>query len=577
MLLRLLPPLLRPHRRALAAITLLQLAQSVAALALPDLGAALIDDGVLQDDQGFIWRTAGWMAAAALVQLACAAGAVVLAARVAAELAGRLRTDLFAHVQGWSARETARFGAASLLTRTTNDVQQVQTLVQLTLSFMVTAPLMCAGGVVFALAQDLPLSLLILVLTPVLGGSVLGVLRAMTPVAVRLQRALDGVNRILREQIAGQRVIRAFVREEHERDRFAAANASYTTESLRLGRLMALLHPVVTAVAGVTGAAVVWFGAGRVEAGAIGPGALSAFLGYVLQILGAAIMSTYLLQQWPRAQVCAARLREVLDTPTSVPEPAHPVREFAAPGRVELRGAGFGYLGAQEPVLRDIDLVAEPGRTVAVIGGTGSGKSTLLSLLVRLADVTEGAALIGGADVRDLDRATLSRAVGHVPQRAFLFAGTVASNLRFGAPDASDADLWRALEVAQARDFVAALPGGLDSAVAAGGTNFSGGQRQRLTIARAIAAKPAVLLFDDSFSALDSATEARLRAALARETAGTTVIVVAQRVGSIRDADRIVVLDAGRVAGTGTHAELLAANPVYREIVLSQRTEAEAA
>ncbi len=555
----------------------LQLAQTAAALLLPDLSADLIDDGVLEADTGAVWRIGGVMAAVALAQLACALGAVVLAARVSAELAGELRTALFARVQGFSARELGRFGTASLITRTTNDVQQIQTIVQVTLSFMVTAPLMCAGGVAFALAQDVPLSLLLVVVAPMLGGLVVGILRAMTPLSVRLQEALDAVNRIMREQITGQRVVRAFVREEHEQARFGAANAEYTETSLRLGRLMALLHPVVTAVAGVAGAAVVWFGAGRVESGAIGVGALAAFLGYVLQILGAAIMATYLLQQWPRADVCARRIREVLDTVSSVAEPAEPVRALARPGRVELRGVGFGYPGAEEAVLSGVDLVAERGRTVAVIGGTGSGKSTLLSLLPRLADVSEGAVLVGGVDVRELDRKLLSRTIGYVPQRAFLFSGTVASNLRFGAPDASDADLWRALEIAQARDFVEALPGGLEAPISQGGTNVSGGQRQRLAIARALVGRPEVYLFDDSFSALDTSTEARLRAALAEETADAAVIVVAQRVSTVRDADSITVLDAGRVAACGTHAELLASNPVYREIVLSQLTEEEAA
>ncbi|MEV5828030.1 ABC transporter ATP-binding protein [Spirillospora sp. NPDC052242] len=577
MLIRLLPTYLRPHRRALGVVMVLQLLQTTAALLLPDLSADLVDDGVLKGDAAFIWRLGGVMAVVALGQLVCAVGAVVVAARVSAEVAGEMRAALFSRVQDFSAHEVSRFGAASLLTRTTNDVQQIQMFVQITLSFMVTAPLMCAGGVAFALAQDVALSLLLVVVVPVLGGLVIGLLRVMTPLSARLQEIIDAVNRIMREQIMGQRVVRAFVREEHERERFGDTNDAYTEVSLRLGNVMALLHPVVTAVAGVAGAAVVWFGAGRVEAGETGVGALAAFLGYVLQILGAAIMATYLLRQWPRADVCARRVQEVLAAHSGIAEPASPVRALAEPGTVELRGVGFGYPGAEEPVLSGVDLRVERGQTVAIIGGTGSGKSTLLALVPRLADVSAGTLLVGGVDVREMDPRLLSRTVGYVPQRAFLFSGTIASNLRFGAPDADDGDLWRALKVAQARDFVAALPEGLNAQVTQGGTNLSGGQRQRLAIARALVGGPQVYLFDDAFSALDHATEVRLRAALAAETADATVISVAQRVSTVRDADRIVVLDKGRVVGSGTHAELSAANPIYREIVLSQRTDADAA
>ncbi|UGQ13242.1 ABC transporter ATP-binding protein/permease [Yinghuangia sp. ASG 101] len=577
MLIRLLLPYTRPYRRVIGAVLLLQVVQTAAALYLPDLSADIIDKGILRGDTDHIWRVGGIMTAVSLVQLGCAVAAAVLGARVAAELARDMRAALFAHVQSFSAKELNHFGAPSLITRTTNDVQQIQMLVQITLTFMVTAPITLVGGVVFALGQDVPLSLLLVVVAPVLAIAIRAIVRRMTPLSAALQTAIDAVNRIMREQITGLRVIRAFGKEDHEHARFAGANDELTDVSLRVGKLMAVLQPAVTAVAGVAGVAVVWFGAGRIDDGAIDVGALSAFLGYVMQILGAAIMATYLLRQLPRAEVCAERVREVLDTTGTVAPPARAVTALVHPGRVELRDAGFRYPGAEAAVVSGVGFTAHRGETVAIVGGTGSGKSTLLSLVPRLADASEGAVLVGGVDVRDLDRALLSRTVGYVPQRPYLFSGTVATNLRFGAPDATDDDLWRALEIAQAREFVEALPEGLDAPISQGGTNVSGGQRQRLAIARALVGRPDVYLFDDSFSALDYTTDACLRAALARETTGATVLIVAQRVNTIRDADRIVVLDEGRVVGVGTHHELLAGNATYREIVLSQLTEAEAA
>ncbi|GAA4984112.1 ABC transporter ATP-binding protein [Yinghuangia aomiensis] len=577
MLIRLLVPHLRPYRRVIAVVLVLQLGQSAAALYLPDLSADIISKGVLRGDTGHIWRVGGLMTAVSLAQFAAALAATVLSNRAAAGLAQDLRAALFTRVQSFSARELHHFGAPSLITRTTNDVQQIQMLVQVVLTFMVTAPIMCVGGIVFALGQDVPLSLLLVVVMPLLGLVIWAVLRRMTPLSVVMQDTIDTVNRIMREQITGLRVIRAFVQERREHDRFGEANAQLTDVSLRVGRLMALLQPVLTTVTGVAGVAVVWFGARRIDSGAIDVGALSAFLGYVMQVLGAAIMAAYLLRQLPRAEVCAARVREVLETPTSIDAPVLPVDDLPEPGRVEISGAGFRYPGAEAPVLDGVSLTAAPGETVAVIGSTGSGKSTLLSLIPRLADASAGAVAVGGVDVRDIDPATLSKTVGYVPQRPFLFSGTIATNLRFGALEATDDELWRALDIAQARDFVERLPARLNAPIAQGGTNVSGGQRQRLAIARALVGRPDVYLFDDSFSALDYATDARLRDALARETTGVTVIVVAQRVGTIRDADRIVVLDEGRVVGTGTHHQLLAGNATYREIVLSQMTEAEAA
>ncbi|MCK9902662.1 ABC transporter ATP-binding protein/permease [Frankia sp. Cpl3] len=577
MLIRLLPRYLRPYRRMALVVLLLQVGQAAGALYLPALSADVIDHGVLAGDTGYIVRLGGLMVAVSFGQLVCAVAAAVLGARVATYLARDLRAEVFERVLAFSARELDRFGAASLSIRATNDVQQIQMLVQLTLTFMITAPIMCVGGIAFALGEDAVLSLLLAVVIPVLGLAIWLILRGMTPLSEALQSAIDTVNRILGEQLAGLRVIRAFVREDHERARFASVNRQLTDVSVRLGQLTALIFPVITAVGSLAGVAVVWFGAGRVDSGAIGVGALTAFLGYVLQILGAAIMATFLLRQLPRAEVCAQRIDEVLATSSTVLPPDRPVMAPPSPGLVELRRVGFRYPGAEAAVLREVDLVAEPGQTVAVIGGTGSGKSLLLRLIPRLADVTEGEVRVGGLDVRALGGAALREAIGYVPQRPYLFSGTVATNLRLADPDASDADLWRALEIAQAREFVEALPEGLAAPITQGGTNVSGGQRQRLAIARALVGRPAIYLFDDAFGALDYATDARLRAALARETAGATVIIVAQRVSTIRDADRILVLDAGRVVGDGTHHQLLAGNPTYREIVLSQMSAAEAA
>lgn len=577
MLIRLLLRYARPYRRATALVAILQLVQTAAALYLPDLSADVIDKGVLPGDTGHIWRVGGVMIAVSLVQLLCAIAAAVLAARVATYLARDMRASLFGHVQSFSSTELHLFGAPSLIVRTTNDITQIQVLVQITLAFMITAPIMCVGGVVFALGQDVPLSLLLVVIAPLLGAAILVILRRMTPLSATQQSTTDSVNRIMREQITGLRVVRAFVQEDHEHARFAAANTLLTDVSVRAGQLMALMYPLATAVASLAGVAVVWFGALRIDSGAIGVGTLSAFLGYVMQILGAAIMATYLLRMLPRAEVCAGRVREVLGTESTVVPPATAVPALTRRTHVELRGVGFRYPGAEAAVLSDVNITAGPGETVAIIGSTGSGKSTLLSLIPRLADTSEGMVLVGGVDVRALDRALLSRTIGYVPQRPFLFSGTVATNLRYGGPEATDDELWRALDIAQARAFVDAFPEGLDAPVSQGGTNLSGGQRQRLAIARALVGRPEVYLFDDSFSALDNATDARLRTALARETAESVVVIVAQRVNTIRGADRIVVLDEGRVVGVGTHHALLAGNATYREIVLSQMTEAEAA
>ncbi|WP_432038170.1 ABC transporter ATP-binding protein [Streptomyces cucumeris] len=580
MLVRLIRGYLRPHARTIALIVLLQLVQTLATLYLPSLNADIIDGGVVEGDTGYILRIGGFMIAVTLAQIVCAIGAVYFSARTAMALGRDVRAAVFDRVQSFSSREMGHFGAPSLITRTTNDVQQVQMLCLMGFTLMVSAPIMCVGGVIMALNQDVPLSGLLLLIVPVLGVIVTLIVRRMRPLFRGVQERIDTVNRVLREQITGIRVIRAFVRDGHERDRFTGANGELMDVSLRAGRLMALMFPAVMLVVNVSSVAVVWFGGHRIDSGGMQIGALTAFISYLMQILMAVMMATFMFMMVPRAEVCAERVQEVLDTRTSVVPPLVPVPPAptgGGRGLLELRGVEFRYPGAEEPVLREISLIARPGRTTAVIGSTGSGKSTLLGLVPRLFDATDGSVHIDGVDVRDLDTEIMSQSIGLVPQKPYLFSGTVGSNLRYGKPDATDEELWQALETAQARDFVAAMEGGLEAPIAQGGSNVSGGQRQRLAIARALVRRPSVYLFDDSFSALDYATDARLRAALTDRTRDATVVIVAQRVSTIRGADQIVVLDAGRVVGTGTHTELMADNETYREIVLSQLTEQEAA
>ncbi|MYS60123.1 MULTISPECIES: ABC transporter ATP-binding protein [Streptomycetaceae] len=577
MLVRLLRAYLRPYTKPMALLVLLQLVQTLATLYLPTLNADIIDNGVVKGDTAYILRTGGFMIAVTLLQIVCAIGAVFFGARTAMALGRDVRAAVFDRVQSFSAREVGRFGAPSLITRTTNDVQQVQMLVLMTFTLMVSAPIMCVGGIVMALNQDVPLSALLLVIVPVLGVLVSLIVRRMRPLFRGMQERIDTVNRVLREQISGIRVIRAFVRDTHERGRFGVANDDLMDVSLRAGRLMSLMFPLVMLVVNLSSVAVLWFGGHRIDDGGMEVGALTAFLSYLMQILMSVMMATFMFMMIPRAEVCAERIQEVLATETSVVPPLRPVDAAGPRGHLELRGVEFRYPGAEEPVLKDIAFSARPGRTTAVIGSTGSGKSTLLSLIPRLSDATSGTVLVDGVDVRELDPAVIAETVGLVPQKPYLFSGTIASNLRYGRPDATDEELWHALEIAQAREFVERLPEGLDAPIAQGGGNVSGGQRQRLAIARALVRKPEIYLFDDSFSALDYATDARLRAALARETTDATVLIVAQRVSTIRDADQIIVLDEGRVVGTGTHTELMAGNDTYREIVLSQLTEEEAA
>ncbi len=577
MLIHVLRTYLRPYLGPLLGIAVLQLGSTLAALYLPSLNADIIDNGVAHGDTGYIVRTGGWMLAVTFVQILCSAGAVYLAARTAMGFGRDVRSAVFRRVGEFSAREVSHFGAPSLITRSTNDVQQVQMLVQMTGTLLVAAPIMMVGGVVMALREDVGLSWLMLVSVPVLVLAIGAVVRRMVPGFRAMQKRIDVVNRVLREQITGIRVVRAFVRERHETARFDKANTELTDTALYVGRLMALMFPIVMLVLNVSSVAVLWFGAGRISAGEMQIGALTAFLSYLMQILMSVMMGTFVLVMVPRASVCADRIGEVLDTRSSVVPPVAGRTQVDPAAGVELREVTLTYPGATDPVLRDVTFLALPGRTTAVIGSTGAGKTTLVSLIPRLFDVSSGAVLVGGTDVRELDPTTLWSQIGLVPQTPYLFSGTVASNLRYGNPEATDEELWDALDVAQARDFVEAMPGGLDAPIAQGGTSVSGGQRQRLAIARALVRKAPVYLFDDSFSALDLGTDARLRAALRPLTADAVVIVVAQRVSTILDADQIVVLEDGAVVGIGRHIELLDTCPTYREIVESQLSVEEAA
>jgi len=599
-LIRLLRTYLRPYRKPLAFLLVLQLAQTLATLYLPTLNADIIDNGVILHNTHYILTTGGVMLAITLAQIVCAIGAIYFGAQVAMALGRDVRQAIFGRVLMFSDREVNHLGTSSLITRTTNDVQQVQMLALMTFTLLLSAPIMCIGGIILALNQNVPLSSLLLVAVPLLAiilalnqnvplSSLLLVavpllaiilaliIRRMRPLFRQMQERLDNINRVLREQITGVRVIRAFVRDPQERARFSGASNQLFDVSLGAGKLMALMFPSVLLVLNLSTTAVVWFGGHLVAEGTMQIGSLTAFITYLAQILTSVMMATFMFMLVPRAEVSAERIMEVVDTEPGIAAPASPLPAGPEPGRLELRNVEFRFPGAEQPVLHDISLTALPGRITAIIGGTGSGKTTLVNLIPRLLDVTGGSLLVGGVDVRELDPAQLSAAVGLVPQKPYLFSGTVATNLRYGNQQATDEDLWHALEIAQARDFVERMPDGLDSAIAQGGTNVSGGQRQRLAIARALVHQPQIYLFDDSFSALDYATDARLRSALANQVTGATMIIVAQRVATIRHAHQILVLDAGRIVARGTHDELMDSSETYREIVLSQLTEQEAA
>ena len=570
MLISLLKRYLQPYKGPLIAVVVLQFLGTLAALYLPTLNADIIDNGVAKGDTTYIIQVGVVMLAITFVQVICTIAAVFFGARTAMAFGRDTRAAIFHRVGSFSAREVTRFGAPSLITRTTNDVQQVQMLVLLTCTLMVAAPIMAVGGIVMALKQDVGLAWLIVVSVGALVTAISFIVTRMVPQFRRMQTRLDTVNRVLREQITGIRVVRAFVREDVERERFGKANDDLTETALSVGRLMALMFPTVMLVLNVSSVAVLWFGGHRIDAGEMQIGSLTAFLSYLMQILMSIMMATFMLVLIPRAAVCAERITEVLETDSSVVSAESPVTDLTEHSQVELVDVAFQYPGAEDPVLSGISFTARSGQTTAIIGSTGSGKTTLLSLIPRLFDATEGSVRVDGIDVKDLAPDLLHSLMGLVPQKAYLFTGTIATNLRYGKPDATDDELWEALRIAQADEFVREIAEGLEAPVAQGGTNFSGGQRQRLAIARAVVRRPEVYLFDDSFSALDLATDARLRQALKPVTRSSTVIVVAQRVSTVVDADQIVVLDDGRIVGIGTHDELVAGCPTYAEIVESQ-------
>ena len=567
---RLLRTHLGPYKRLLTLVLLLQAIQTAAALTLPTLNADIIDNGVLQGDNGYIWRTGAVMLGFSFVQILFVIAAVWFGAQAAMSFGRDLRRDIFQQVNSYSAREIGQFGAPSLITRITNDVQQVQMLVVLACTMMIAAPITMVFGIIFAIREDVGLSVIMLVAIPIL-IVVLGIIISrMVPTFQVMQLKVDRVNAVLREQITGVRVVRAFVREPQEVERFAKANDDLTATSLRAGRLMSLMFPTVTLFISMSSVAVLWLGANRINSGEMELGSVVAYLSYLVQVLVAVVMLTFMVSMIPRAAVAAERITEVLNTDSSVIPPTLPITAVIERGTVDFDGVSFTYPGATSPVLSDISFRVTPGRTTAIIGSTGSGKSTLVDLVPRLFDVTEGSVSVNGVDVRQLDPDLLWGSIGYVPQKPYLFSGTVASNLRFGRPDATEEELWQALEVAQGAGFVQSMPLGLESPITQGGTNISGGQRQRLSIARALVMQPDIYIFDDSFSALDLATDARLRLALQTHVRNAAMLIVAQRVSTIADADQIIVIEHGRIVGRGRHVALIDSCPTYAEIVDSQ-------
>ncbi len=574
---KLLRSTLGPYKRQLGLVVLFQTIQTTAALLLPTLNARIIDQGVLRGDQGFIRSEGLVMLFVTLVQGTFAAVAVYVGSKVAMAFGRDVRERLFHQVTEFSTREVGAFGAPSLITRITNDVQQVQMLVVMTCTMAIGAPISICVGVVMALRQDVGLSVVLAVAIPT-AAVVLGtVVALMVPAFQKMQERIDQINRVLREQITGIRVVRAFVREPEETHRFTGANSDLTAVSLRAGRLMSSMFPIVNLLINLSSAAVVWIGADHIARGDLQIGSLVAYMSYLVQILWSVVMATFMVSMIPRAAVASVRIQEVLDTDPSVARPSRPVLELSRPGELELAGVGFHYPGAERAVLDGISFTTPPGTTTAIVGSTGAGKTTLVNLVPRLFDATSGTVRVGGVDVRELSPELLWSSIGLVPQRPYLFSGTVASNLQYGNPDATEAEMWEALQVAQAADFVRRMPGGLEATIEQGGSNVSGGQRQRLSIARALVSRPSIYLFDDSFSALDLATDARLRAGLGPYTEDAAVVIVAQRVSTISTADQIVVLDDGEIVGIGTHDELLASSPTYAEIVESQIGEGRAA
>lgn len=571
MLISLLRSHLAPYKRWITIIVVLQLVATIASLLLPSLNADIIDKGVVTGDTDYIVRMGSIMLGVSFLQLLASIAAVYFGAKTAMAFGRDVRSSIFRKVASFSRREMSYFGAPSLITRNTNDVQQVQMLVMMSFTLMVMAPIMMVGGIFMAMREDVGLSWLVAVAVPVLGVIVAIIVSQMVPAYRKMQTRIDTVNRVLREQLTGIRVLRAFVREPHETKRFETANRELTDVSLTVGRWMAAMFPIVMLVLNLASVAVLWFGGHRVDAGSMEIGSLTAYLTYLIQILMSVMMATFTLVMVPRAAVSADRIGEVLDTDSSVIPPEHGITTVDHHGELSFQNVEFTYPGATAPVLRDINFTAHPGQTTAIIGSTGAGKTTLISLIPRLFDATSGSVLVDDVDVKDLDPDFLWSRIGYVPQNPYLFTGTIASNLRYGKPDATEEEMWRALEIAQARDFVEEMPEGLEAHIAQGGTNVSGGQRQRLSIARALIRNPEIYIFDDSFSALDLTTDARLRAALKPVTDHATMVIVAQRVSTIKDADQIVVLDDGAIVGIGTHDELLETCQTYVEIVDSQQ------
>jgi ATP-binding cassette subfamily B protein len=566
---------IRPYWRQLFGVVCLQLIATIASLTLPTLNAEIIDQGVAKGDTRFIWVRGAIMLVVSLAQVLGQVGSAYFGARVAFGFGRDVRARLFDHVLGFSSREVNQFGAPSLITRNTNDVQQVQMLVMMTCTFIISAPMTAIGGIFMALREDAGLSWLILAAVAALGVCIGILVSFMTPLFRLNQTRIDNINRVLREQITGIRVIRAFIREPAERQRFRSANDDLMQLGFKIGTVMAFMFPIVNIVLNLSSAGVMWFGGIRVDNGDIQVGQLTAFLSYLMQILMSVMMATMMLMILPRAQVCGRRIMEVLNTKSSVVSPEHPVTEVAERGSIEFRNVTYTYPGAEAPVLSDISFGINPGTTTAIIGATGSGKTTLVNLIPRLFDVSDGSVLVDGVDVRDLDEDVLWGHIGLVPQKPYLFSGTVASNLQYGRPGATDEQMWEALRIAQGQDFVSKMDGGLDAAISQGGTNVSGGQRQRISIARALVKQPDIYVFDDAFSALDTATDARVREALGHTTGESAVLIVAQRVSSITGADQILVLDEGRIVGRGRHEELLTTCDTYREIVESQLSAEE--
>ena len=575
-LIRLLASHLRPYWRQVSAVVVLITCQTILGLYLPNLTADIINNGVSTGNIPYIWRTGGVMLGVTVVQGIIAIIAVYWASRTSMGVGRDLRRSVFARVLRLSSREMNIFGTPSLITRNTNDVQQIQLFVQMALTVIVGAPIMMIGGIIMALREDVSLSLLLVVVVPLMTALILAMLYVAVPLFQKMQVKIDRINQVLREQITGVRVIRAFVKSDYEEHRFATANADLTATALRVNRIFVLAMPALMGVMNLSSVAVLWFGGHLVDSGSMPIGNLTAFLAYILQILLSVLMAVMMVILVPRAEASAERIEDVVRLQPAIADPPHPVVPVHRKGIVEFRDVSFGYPRGEQPVLRELSFTLQPGETTAIIGGTGAGKTTLLQLVPRFFDTSSGAVLIDGVDVRERSVESLWADIGLVPQQAYLFSGTVATNLCFAAPDATDEDLWTALDVAQARDFVASMPGGLAAPIDQGGTNVSGGQRQRLAIARALLKQPLIYLFDDCFSALDATTDARLRAALLERTRGSTVVIVAQRVSTILSADRIIVLDGGRVVGLGTHEQLLASCPPYQEIVASQLGEAAA-